>query len=97
MILARAQDINVMIDLFKKATGYILCFIVKYTPVVGPGVQEEFNKEVRRKPRSSAFIPDIFKTQKMCNEEVRRKPYMLWHVSDHFKTQEMCEGVVEIE
>ena len=57
-----------MIDSFKKVIGYYaLCYIVKYTPVVGRVVQEKFNKEVCRKPRFLAFAPDIFKTQDMCD------------------------------
>ena len=86
--------INNMTDLFKNAIGYILCCIVKYTPLVRPGIQEEFNKEVRRKPRSLAFIPDIFKTPEMCIEAVRIDPFLLVRVADHFKTQEMCNEAV---
>ena len=83
-----------MIDLFKKATGYILCYIEKYTLVVGLGVQEEFNKKVHRKPRFLAFIPDLFKTQEMCIETVKIDPFLLVCVSEHFKTQEMCNEAV---
>ena len=67
---------------------------MKYTPVVGPAVQEEFNKEVRRKPRALAFIPGIFKKQEMCNGAVRNMSHTLLFVPVHFRTQEMFERVV---
>ena len=51
---------NKMIHFFKKAFGYILLYILKYIP----GIQEEFNKDVRRKPRLLAFIPDHLKHKK---------------------------------
>ena len=87
--------INKMIESFKKAIRYILCYIVKYTSVVGLVVQEELNKEVSRKPRHLAFIPNIFKTQKMCNEAVRIKSASLMYVPDRLKTQEMCNDAVQ--
>ena len=69
-----------MIKSFIKVIGYILLYTLKYTPVVRPNVQEVYNKEVGRKPRFLAFVPDIFKTQKICNEAVEADPYTLWYV-----------------
>ena len=34
---------------------------------------------------SLEFVPDCFKTQKICNEAVRRKPETLGFVPDHLK------------
>ena len=84
-----------MIDSFKKTIEYILCYILKYTPVVGPGVQELFNKEVRREPRSLAFISDTFKTQEMCNEVLEKDPCTLKFIPDNLKTQEIYEKTVK--
>ena len=57
-----------MIDSFKKVIGYYaLCYIVKYTRVV----QEKFNKDVRKKPRFLAFVPNYFKTQRCVKEPLK--------------------------
>ena len=77
-----------MINSFKKVIRYILLYTLKYTPVIGWVVQEACNKEVRRKPRSSEFVPDIFKTQELSKETVEKDPYNLKFVPDHFKTQD---------
>ena len=72
-----------------------LCYIVKYTPVVGQVVQEKFNKEVHKKPRFLAFVPYIFKTQDICDKALEVDPWSFEHVPDHFKTQGMCEKAVK--
>ena len=82
------NGINKLIDSYKKVIGYILLYALKYTPVVGPRVQEACNKEVRRKPRSLAFIPDHFKTEEMCNKAVEADPYTLKFVPVHLRAQE---------
>ena len=84
-----------MIDLFKKAIRYILCYILNYTPLVGPGVQEKFSKEVQRKPLSLTFIPDIFKTQEMCNKAVEMDPYTLKYVPYQYRMLKMCCRAIE--
>ena len=71
------RGMNKMIDLFKNAFWYIIegmCTVLLHMLKYVPGMQEMCHEEVRRKPRSLKFIPDIFKTQEMCNEVVRRKP-----------------------
>ena len=83
--------INEMINSFKNVIGYILLYILKYTQAT----KEACNKEVRRKPRSLAFISDIFKTQEMCNEAVQADPYTLKFVPVHLRTYEMCFKAVE--
>ena len=84
-----------MIDSFKKVIGYYaLCYIVKYTPVVERVVQEKFNKEVRKKPRFLAFVPNYFKTQKMCERVIEDDPDTLRFVPDHVKIQGICEKEV---
>ena len=85
-----------MIDLFKKVIGYYaLCYIVKYTPVVGRVVQGKFSKEARKKPRFLAFVPGIFKTQNMCDKALEADPWSFKYVPDHFKTQNMREKAVK--
>ena len=85
-----------MIDSFKKALRYILCNIVKYTPVAGPGIQEDFNKEVRKNPWELGNVPVlILKTQEMCKEAAEADPYTPCYVSDHLRTAEMYEKAVE--
>ena len=64
--------------------------ILKYFPVA----QEVYDEVVCREPRSSAYVPDCFKTQEMCNEAVFNKPYMIYFVLEHFWTQEMCNGIM---
>ena len=86
--------LNKMIDLLKKTIGYILLYILKYTRVVRAGIQEEFNKEVCRKPLSLAFIHGIFKIQEICDEVVHRDLLTLWYVPDHFITQEMSNEIM---
>ena len=87
-----------MIDSFNKVIGYYaLCYIVKYTPVVGRVVQEKSNKEVRRKPRFLAFVPDIFKTQKMCEKVVGKGSWLLGYIPDHLKKQEMCNEALGVD
>ena len=82
-----------MIDLFKKAFGYILLHMLKYVS----GMQEMCDEEVCSDPRFLPFVPDCFKTPGICNEAVHRKPYTPWYVPDHLRTQKMFEGVVENE
>ena len=89
----RTKGINKMIDLFKKAFGYILLYILKDIP----GTQEACNKEVQRKPCYLAFIPDHLIPQEMCNEAVQDKPCILLFVPDHLKTRAMCEKAVRME
>ena len=84
-----------MIDSFKKVIGYILLYILKYTPVVGPRVQEACNKEVRRKPHLLAFVADIFKTQELCTEAVEADPCTLKYVPYWYRRHGMCFKVLE--
>ena len=41
------------------------------------------------------FLPDRFKTLKMCKRGVKQDPWCLKYVPDHLRTQEMCEIAVE--
>ena len=91
-----------MIDLFKKVIGYImegtctvLSCIVKYTPVVGRGVQEEINEEVCSNSGLLKFIPDIFKNPEMCISDVGAAPWLVYYVPPCLKTHEMCSRAVE--
>ena len=86
------NGINKITDSFKKVVGYhALCYIAKYTPVVGQVVQEKFNKEVRKKPRFLTFVPDIFKTQEMCDKTIKDDPSSLRFVPDWFVSQEQLK------
>ena len=89
--LPGSKCINKMIELFKKAFGYTLLYILKYIP----GTQEVCNKKVRRKPRSLAFISGHLIAQEVCNEAVKDKPCMLLFIPDHLMAQEMCIKTVE--
>ena len=40
------------------------------------------------------FVPDCYKTQKMCEETVEYVPEMLEFIPDQLKTQEICEKAV---
>ena len=53
---------NEMIGLFKNIFWYILLRMLKYIP----WTQEITKEVVHIEPRSLAFVPDRFKTQKMC-------------------------------
>ena len=86
-----------MIDLFEKVIVYIiegtctvLSYIMKYTPVVGPEVQEELNKEVRSNPRLLKFVPDIFKNQEVCINAIGTAPWLMHYVPVYLRTHEMC-------
>ena len=89
------NGINEMIDSFKKVIGYVLLYTLKYTSVTGPRIQEECNKEIRRKPRLLAFVPDIFKTQKMCDEAVEADPYTPCYVPYQFWVHEISKRIIE--
>ena len=41
------------------------------------------------------FIPNRFKTQRVCDEAVACNSYMLGYVPDQYKTQGMCIKAVE--
>ena len=47
-------------------------------------------------PYTLDYVPDHFKTQKMCNEAMSNNPTVLFLIPDHFKTQEMCIKAVEV-
>ena len=70
-----------------------MLYVVKYTPGVGPRVQEACNKEVRSKPRSLKLSPDIFKIQEIHNEAVDA---YLWYISYQFWTHRMTYRALEI-
>ena len=57
------------------------------------GIQERYNKRVRREPHSLEFIPDDYKTQKMCNEAVEADPCLLKFAPVHLRTH--CFKVVQ--
>ena len=37
------------------------------------------------------FVPDHFKTKKMCKHAVKKLPYQLRYVPDQYKTEQMCD------
>ena len=54
-----------------------------------------WNEVVRREPYALLYVPDHFKTRKMCDKAVEIDPFILWYVLDHFKTKKICEKCVE--
>ena len=77
------------IKFFKKILSHILLYALDYIS----GIQERYNKRVRREPHSLEFIPDDYKTQKMCNEGVEADPCLLKLAPVHLRTH--CFKVVE--
>ena len=87
-----AKGINKMIDLlFKMTSRYILLRMLKYIP----WTQGMCNEVVHIEPRTLAFIPDHFKTQKKCNEAVEVDPCTLKFVPVHLRTCEMRKRATE--
>ena len=41
------------------------------------------DETLRMEPRSSEFVPNYLKMQRMRNEEVHREPYTLGYAPDH--------------
>ena len=40
------------------------------------------------------FVPDHFKTKKMCKHAAKKLPNLLRYVPDRYKTQQMCEKAI---
>ena len=57
-------------------------------------VPDHFNIVVPRNPYALDYVPDQYKTQKMCDKAVRMDPDALEGVPNRFKTQEMCDVAV---
>ena len=45
-------------------------------------------------PWALRFIPNRFKTQRMCKKAVKVCPWQLKYAPDHFETQKMCDKAV---
>ena len=41
------------------------------------------------------FVPDWYRTQKMCDKNVNTHPSTIEYVPDQFKTQEMCDKTID--
>ena len=46
---------------------------------------------------AQGFVPDSYKTQKMCDKAVNTCPFIFDSVSDCYKTQEMSNKVISEE
>ena len=93
---------NKIINFFKNIFWYIikevctvLLYLLKYTPVVGRVVQEEYNREVLKQRRFLKFIADIFKTQQMRNKEIEKDRCVLRFAPFHFWTNVMTNKAIE--
>ena len=42
-----------------------------------------------------SFVPDQYKTQRMCNEVVHAMPKVFHWIPERFKTQNLCKKAVE--
>ena len=74
------NGINKMNDSFKNVFWYI--------------IREMYHEKIL--PGWFAFfIPNSFKTQKICDEVVLHNPYMLGYISDKHKAQEICKKASE--
>ena len=47
-----------------------------------------------RHPEMLKFVPDHFKTKKMCKHAVKKLPFIISYVSDWYKTQQLCDKAV---
>ena len=76
-------------NLFERILGDILLDILRYIL----GLQEKYNKRMRRDPHSLEYIPDDYKRQEMCNKAVETEPCLLKFVPACFGMH--CLKVVE--
>ena len=53
------------------------------------------NKVVDTYVHALYFLPDCFKTQKMCNKCVHTYLFVIQFAPKYYKTQEMCDKVVD--
>ena len=83
-----STGINKM-NLFEKILGHILLYTLEYIL----GIQEKYNKRVRREPHSLEYIPDDYKTQEMCKKAVEADSCLLKFVPVHLRTH--CFKVVK--
>ena len=51
-------------------------------------------QEICNNPWFFGYVPDRFKTQRMCERAVEVSPLQLKYVLDHFKMQDMCDKAV---
>ena len=49
---------------------------------------------VNNYPHALEFVPECYKTQKMCDKAVDTHPLAIKYVPECYKTQEMCQRVV---
>ena len=54
-----------------------------------------YTRVVEKDPRWLYYVPDHFKTQKMCHDVVCSDPYSLPFIPDNLKMQGMCEKVLK--
>ena len=44
-----------------------------------------------KNPEILKFVPDHFKTKKLCKNAVKKLSYLLKYAPDQYKTQQMCD------
>ena len=42
-----------------------------------------------------AYVPDHFKTEKMCNDAAEKDPYRLGDILAYYRTAGVCKNIVE--
>ena len=53
-------------------------------------------RRLKKRHRLKKYVPDHFKTQKMCENVVKKNPNPLAYIPNYFKIQEMCNKTVDI-
>ena len=56
--------------------------------------QEMCNKLVEKDPEILEFVPNHFKTHKICVKVFQNLLFVIIHVLDEYKTGQMCEKVI---
>ena len=82
----KPRELNEKGEKTGKALGQhvIILYSTTISRMVKRVAQEACDKEVRRKPRSLEFIPDVFKTQEIWNKVVKKDSYTLRFLPFHF-------------
>ena len=84
--------INKMSGFFESIGNSVNILLKNISRCITLEMRERFLGE---NPWSLMYVPDHFKTTKMCKRVVEGDPYMLKFVSDHINTKEMFERAAE--
>ena len=48
------------------------------------------NEKVIKNPKILTFVPDHFKTKKLCKHAVKKLPFIIGYIPDKYKYQQIC-------